>query len=92
MCWNSEKGPVEPLGLLSKLMDPVGARKLKIDLGELMRTALSVRVADIRHVPALAKGDVPDVRGKSARSAAVSDTMLGTVLRMNEAGPSRMYV
>ena len=73
----------------AKLRDLVGARKLKIVLGEPTRTALSVRTADIRHVPALAKGNVPDVRGKSARSAAVSDTMLGTVLRMNEAGLSR---
>ena len=69
-------------------MDPVGARKLKIDLGELKRTALSVRVADIRHVSAPAKGNVPNVWWKYARSVAVW-TMLGTVLIMNVASPSR---
>ena len=71
------------------LGDLVSARKLKIVLGEPTLTALSVRVADIRHVSALAKGNVPDVRGKYARSVAVWDTMLATVLLMNEAGPSR---
>ncbi|CDJ65619.1 hypothetical protein ENH_00008080 [Eimeria necatrix] len=60
-----------------------GARKSKTDLGEPMRTPMSVRVAGIRHVPAPARENVPNVRGKYTRSVAVWDTMLGTVLRSN---------
>ncbi|CDJ64466.1 hypothetical protein ENH_00070150 [Eimeria necatrix] len=70
-------------------MDPVGARNLKIALGEPTRAALSVRVADIRHVSAPARENVPNVRGKYARSLVVWDAVLGTVLRTNEARPSR---
>ncbi|CDJ66366.1 hypothetical protein ENH_00019370 [Eimeria necatrix] len=46
----------------------------------------ALTVADIRYVSAPAKGNVPDVRGKYARNVAVWDTMLATVLLMNEWG------
>ncbi|CDJ65775.1 hypothetical protein ENH_00013030 [Eimeria necatrix] len=49
-------------------MDPDGARKSKIALGEPTRTAMSVRVADIRHVPAPSGENEPNVREKYARS------------------------
>ncbi|CDJ65856.1 hypothetical protein ENH_00011300, partial [Eimeria necatrix] len=79
-------GPVEPSGLLSKPTDPVGARKSKIALGELMRAAASTRVADTRHVSGPARENVTNVPGKYARSVAVSDSMLGIVLLTNEWG------
>ncbi|CAK51359.1 hypothetical protein e1012e08.tmp0261 [Eimeria tenella] len=59
---NGQKGQVKPLGLLSKPVDPVGDRKSKINLGEPTRTAMSVRVGDIRHVPAPSRESVPNVR------------------------------
>ncbi|CDJ67532.1 hypothetical protein ENH_00037600, partial [Eimeria necatrix] len=68
-------------------MDPVGARKLKIALGEPTLTALSVRVADIRHVSAPAKGNVPNVRGKYARTAFGNAVESGSASILNEETP-----